>query len=123
MSKGEFHIGNICLDSTIPDQPYYAVFEDDGAAGYFYVCDQRNVEKPIIDALHIYDVRSVSDKEKPSLFEIMWSTDDLKTTLFINGRCHAFFDFGKMEGRCRTNFPSSQYRRNWSDELVSSWKT
>ncbi|MCB1109531.1 MAG: DUF2251 domain-containing protein [Chlamydiia bacterium] len=44
----------------------------------------------------MYDVQSVSDKEKTSLFEIMWSTDRLKTALFINGRCHAIFDFTKM---------------------------
>ena len=119
MSRGEFLVGNILLDSTIQDQPYYAVFEDDGDTGYFYVCDHRHPEQPVIDALHIYDVQSVSDKEKTSLFEIMWSTDRLKTALFINGRCHAIFDFAKMEGRCRSNFPNSQYRRDWSDELVS----
>jgi hypothetical protein len=97
MSRGEFHAGSAFLiSSTIPDQPFYAVFEDDGDTGYFYICDQRNPENPIIEALHIYDVHSISDKEKASLFEIMWLEDNSKTGLFINGHCHAVFDFIKM---------------------------
>lgn len=119
MSKGEFHVGNIFLTGTISDQPYYAIFEDDGETGYFYICDKRNLEDPILDALHIYDIRSVVDKEKTSLFEIMWKDGGFKTALFINAHCHAVFDFNKMEGICRNNFPDSEYRRPWSNELVN----
>jgi hypothetical protein len=91
---------------TAKNERHHAI-DVDGDTGYFYVCDHRHPEQPVIDALHIYDVQSVSDKEKTSLFEIMWLTDNLKTALFINGRCHALFDFTKMEGRCRSNFPNS----------------
>src|SRR3954454_5252312 len=37
--------------------PYQLVFVDDGDTGYVYVLDQRRGEQPILDALHIYNVR------------------------------------------------------------------
>ena len=111
MSRGEFYVGKILLTSSVGDQPYYSVFEDDGETGYFYACDERNSEDPLLDALHIYNVCGVKDKDKLSLFEIMWK--DTRTGLFINGHCHAIFDFAKMEGQCRTNFPPSKCRKVW----------
>ena len=84
---------------------YQAVFEDDGSTGYFYALDTKEADNPIIDALHIYDVESVKDKDEPSEVHIIWSTDGMKVALFINSYPHAVYNFTDEVGCCRTGFP------------------
>ena len=80
--------------SKSPITEYGVFFEDDGETGYFYGLDTSRKEgKQILDALHIYNVRSVIDREKPSRMQIAWSEDGLKAALYINGYAHAVFDF------------------------------
>jgi hypothetical protein len=103
-------------------------FEDDGETGYFYGLDTLlNEGDQILDALHIYNVRSVVDKEKPSLVQIVWSEDGLKAALYINDYPHAVFDFAARRGYCRTNFPSpnekwTNFDKEWSDAAIDSFR-
>jgi hypothetical protein len=100
---------NVGVETVIPsDSPigrYQAVFEDDGDTGYFYALDTEKADNPIIDALHIYNVKSVTDRDKPSQLHIVWSVDGTKTALFINSYPHAVYNFEDRVGCCRTGFP------------------
>ena len=103
--------------------PYSAVFEDDGDTGYFYGLDSRLADRPILDALHVYNVRNVADRNKPSVAQVVWSADGLRVALFINDYAHAAFDFVKKRGYCRTGFPPptpafSADGHEWSDEVL-----
>jgi hypothetical protein len=84
---------------------YQAVFEDDGETGYFYALDTENAANPIIDALHIYNVDAVTDRDKPSEVHIIWSPDGRKVALFINSYPHSVYNFADGVGCCRSGFP------------------
>lgn len=107
--------------------PHSAFFEDDGATGYFYALDLDRSENMILDAVHIYDVANVSDRDRPSTLSIAWSDDGVKCALLINGYPHAAFDFAAQRGYCRTNFPNfptspdcwPSSDHSWSDEAIS----
>jgi len=113
----------IQVDSGSPTGPYAAFFEDDGTTGYFYGLDQAREGNPIVDALHIYNVAQVTDKHIPSLIQIVWSSDGLKTALLINDFPHAVFDFEGRRAYCRTGFPPadgewSNYGHDWDDRAM-----
>jgi len=115
------------VPSESPTSQYGVVFEDEGDTGYFYGLDLSRETNQIVDALHIYNVASVVDKEKPSVAQIAWSDDGLKAALFINGFAHAVFDFADKRGYCRTNFPSadkkwSSYGHEWSDAALDLFR-
>lgn len=106
---------------------FSAVFEDDGDTGYLYGLDQAKVTQPILDALHIYNVQSVTDRNESSLAQIVWSADGMRVALFINDYPHAAFDFAKRRGYCRTGFPppSSNYSvegHEWSDDVLEYFR-
>jgi len=106
VTKEALNIGEpLFVPSASPIGRYQAVFEDDCDTGYFYALDMDRGEKPIVDALHIYNVKSVVDREKPSELHIIWSRDGLKTVLFINSYPHAIYNFESKAGCCRTGFP------------------
>ena len=113
--------------SDSPSSTFSAVFEDDGDTGYFYAFDRagKGGEGEILDACHIYNVRAITDREIPSVLEIMWSADGLKSALFINDFAHALIDFGARRAYCRTNWPppggawNAPERLPWSDELLA----
>jgi hypothetical protein len=46
-------------------EPFATVFEDDGETGYFYAMDLRR-EEQIVDAVHIYNVASMVDRQRVS---------------------------------------------------------
>jgi hypothetical protein len=100
------------------------VFEDDGVTAYFYACERVAAEGTILDAVHIYNVRNVLDREIPSRVDIVWSTDGLKAALLLNDYPHAVIDFSARRAWCRTNFPETRGpwgdrpREMWSDELM-----
>jgi hypothetical protein len=93
------------VESVSPTGRYGVVFEDDGQTGYFYGLDMEKEDQPILDALHIYNVESVTDADEPSLIQIAWSGDGLTSGLFINRYAHAIFAFGERRAACRTGFP------------------
>ena len=100
---------------------FSAVFEDDGDTGYFYAYDRNNSQTPILDAVHIYNVANVVDKDRQSAAEILWSGDGLKAALLINGYPHAVINFGERCSYCRTGFPPPPSGWNhgaWTDELM-----
>jgi hypothetical protein len=118
----------VLVESDAPGQPYSVFFEDEGDTGYFYAVDPSCADDPIVDAVHIYNVSSVTDRERESTLAIVWSDDGLKCALLINGYPHAAFDFSLRRGYCRTNFPNFKPApsdhwltedHSWSDDAVA----
>ena len=101
------------------------VFEDDSNTGYFYAWSIKL--NKISDALHIYNVEDVIDKEKPCSIGFVWSDDEQVVALYINNYCHALFDFSNNAGYCRNGFPEAN--KSWTkdknrvltDELVMKY--
>ena len=117
----------VVVEGPAPASSYGVLFEDDGTTAYFYGLDSSQPGSPIVDALHIYNVVSVADKEVRSKVEIAWSTDSRKAVLFINHYPHAVFDFEARRGYCRTGFPPAdrgwtEHSHEWSDAAVDLLK-
>ena len=94
------------FDSVSPTSSFGVTFEDDLTTGYFYAVDTKP-DLQILDALHIYNVADIIDKDKPSIIQIVWSYNGLIASLLINNYCHAIFDFNSKGGYCRNGFPES----------------
>lgn len=104
-TEKQFRVGEPFVVQVAPSEPPYAVvFEDDGQTGYFYALDTRREEDPILDAVHIYDVTSVSDSSREHLLTVVWA-DSTKAALVINDFAHAMFDFRTPRAMCVGNFP------------------
>ena len=118
----------IIIPQDSPNGLYSAFFEDEGETGYFYAVDLSRSADPIVDAVHIYNVANVVDRDRPSQVKIVWSDDGMKCALLINEYVHAAFDFSLRRGYCRTNFPNFENPEDsgwikadhaWSDNAVS----
>jgi len=93
------------------------IFEDNGETGYLYAIEKGTDEKlEILDAVNIYDVTNVTDKDIPSEVKIFWNDDFDKVGLMINNYCHAIMDFKNKVGLCRTGFPHAS--KNWPNGRV-----
>jgi hypothetical protein len=113
-----FRVGaKVLLPSDAPGGRYSTFFEDDGETAYFYALDLTRSSDLIVDAVHIYNVASVVDRDRPSVVTIVWSADESKCALLINDYPHAVFDFTAKRGYCRTNFP------NFPDSPEEGWRT
>jgi hypothetical protein len=113
----------VTVEGPSPRSTFGVVFEDDGEAGYLYGVDFAREGNPILDAMHIYNVEQVTDREKPSLVKLVWSGDGLKAALLINNYPHAIFDFDARRGYCRTGFPPAdpswtQFDHSWDDAAL-----
>jgi hypothetical protein len=113
------------LGSESEDGRAAVVFEDDGETGYFYACG--SVNGPILDALHIYNVASVVDRDRPSEYKIGWSPSGRQAILLINGQPHAVFDFDREKGWCRSGFPPSNEKwsldgHDWDEACVGYFR-
>jgi hypothetical protein len=116
----------VALESEAPGGRYAVVFEDDGETAYLYGFDEA-VEQvnggPIVDALQIYDVASVADRDSDVRIEVRWGDGRNRVGLFIDGRCHAVLDFDNGRAICRSGFPpasgSFTTSHDWDDELES----
>ena len=97
--------------SDSPTSNFSAVFEDDGDTGYFYAYDRAASGNKILDAVHIYDASAVSDRDRESAAEIIWSADGMKAALLINDYPHAVINFVERCSYSRTGFPSPH--ENW----------
>ncbi len=121
----EIQVGNeVELSSASSNSDYGIVFDDDGTVGYLYAIEFRGENYDLLDAMHIYNVASVVDRDKPSTIQIAWSDDGLKATLLINDYPHAVVDFANHRGFCRNNFPSPgpNWRRpEWSDQVFEDF--
>lgn len=116
MNEQTFQVGSdVFVAEDAPAGRYSAFFEDDGETGYFYAVDPSRLDDMILDAVHIYNVANVVDRDRPSTLRIVWSADGTKCALLINAYPHAVFDFAAKRGYCRTNFP------NFPDPVESRW--
>ncbi len=104
------------IDSTI-ENGNAVVFEDNEETGYFYAIS-KNDKLTILDALHIYNVEDVLDKEKTSIIQILWTKDMTKAVLAINNYYHAIFDFNAKGGYCRHGFPLANNHWNLVEERI-----
>ena len=81
--------------------------------------------KQVLDAVHIYNVTDIIDKEKTCKIQIAWSDNGHLASLLINDYCHAVFDFKNRAGYCRNAFPANmngwvqKQDRQLTDELIS----
>lgn len=115
VAKEEIKVGTaVVIEGASTDDRYQAVFEDDGETGYFYAVDPMAEQNTIQDAVQIYNVRDVVDRDKPSIVEIVWSADNRKVVLLINNHPHAVFNFEAKRGFCRTGFPPPNSAGVWS---------
>ena len=83
------------------------VFEDDGDTGYFYAATLKGdggIDR-LVDALHIYNVANIVDRDKPSRIQIGWSANGQAAVLLINRHPHAVVDFATKRAVCRSGFP------------------
>jgi hypothetical protein len=129
MDGHTFQVGSdVFVAQDGPNGRYSAFFEDDGEAAYFYAVDLSRPDDTILDAVHIYNVANVVDRDRLSTLSIVWSEDGAKCALLINGYPHAAFDFAAQRGYCRTNFPNfpneaqgiwRKSDHSWSDEAVA----
>jgi hypothetical protein len=116
MPKQTFHAGTPTLiQGDAPSGSFGAFFEDEGEVGYFYAIDLKRSKDRVLDAVHIYNVANVTDRDRTSTLSIVWSADESKCALLINGYPHAAFDFAARRGYCRTNYP------NFPDPADGSW--
>ena len=124
-----FHPGDhLWAASDALEGTYSAIFEDDGETGYFYAYDRARDNSPILDAVFIYNVKYVKDRDKASEAMIYWSNTHDKCALNINGYPHAAFDFEARRGFGRADFPNFEKSSNalwpqqdhiWSDDAVN----
>jgi hypothetical protein len=108
------------LESNRPDGTKGVVFEDDGETGYFYARDYRMSEPAFVDALHIYTVQRVADRDRPSMLKIIWTRDFEAAALLINQRPHAVFHFGQRCGYAADPFPDADPRTGWRHARMES---
>jgi hypothetical protein len=119
-----FQIGSAgIVEGPSPSTEFAAVFEDDGKTGVFYAVNPTETDSIILDALFVYNVEAVADREEPSQIQILWSGDGRKTALLINGYPHAVFDFAAQRGYCRTGFPPAdpqwtKFSHAWDDAAL-----
>lgn len=115
----------VIVDSVSHVKRWAVVFEDDGDTGYFYALDleeQSNGNNPLQEALHVYNVKDILDKERESIAAVIWSEDGQKACFLINDYPHAVVDFNAKRGYCRTNFPPpgkwKEHDFGWDDDVL-----
>lgn len=125
VAEQEIRVGRpVVVEAPAPEGLFSVVFEDDGDTGYFYALELARGTNPVVDAVHIYNVANVSDREIPSQVQIVWAGDGEKALLLINGYPHAIFDFASRRGYCRTGFPPPatvgwrDHSHAWSEEAL-----
>ena len=104
----------VVIESDSPDKTRGVVFEDDGTTGFFYARDHTQTEHLWVDALHIYDVDGVVDRDKPSKIKILWTRDFDAAALLVNLRPHAIFHFGRCCGYADEPFPDNSMAPGWA---------
>ncbi len=121
----KFTVGTETLfDSTAAKGSVSVVFEDDGTTGYLYAVEPGD-EMRLLDALHVYNVADVEDRQLPVTAQLFWTVEETAAALVINGYCHALYDFQRQAGFCRNAFPPAQngqlLKRELTDERVEEY--
>ncbi|MFW2177083.1 MULTISPECIES: DUF2251 domain-containing protein [unclassified Moraxella] len=119
--EAEYLVGtDTWLASDSPSSSFSIVFEDDEETAYFYALNSDNKEQPIVDALHIYNVSDVTDKDIPSKAQLCWHENGLIGLLFINDYPHVIYDFEKKIGYSWKNFPEPAIGSEWKHETLTN---
>lgn len=112
------------LDSTAAAGKVGVIFEDDGTTGYFYAI-RPGAEIELLDALHVYDVATITDRQIPVTVQVFWDETWTAAVLLINGYGHALYDFQRAAGFCRNAFPPARNgqtpKRELTDELIEQY--
>lgn len=118
MDSVTFTPGRAHLSSNSSVVPWTVVFEDEGAAGYLYAFDRSSTteEQGILDAMLIYNVRSLENPDRERLAAVQWSRDGMQAVFYIDGTPQAFIDFASRQSFCRSNFP------NFMDQTMDTWR-
>lgn len=118
MDSLTFTPGHAHLKSNSAVAPWSVVFEDEGPAGYLYACDRSfpSEKQSILDAMLIYNVRSLDEPERQRLATVQWSRDGLKAAFYLDGTPQGFIDFAARESFCRSNFP------NFMEQKGDAWR-
>lgn len=133
MDSLTFTPGRARLASNSPVVPWQVVFEDEGSAGYLYACDRSwpTEEQSILDAMLIYNVRSLPDSDRERIATIQWSRDGKQAVFYIDGTAQGFVDFTTRQSFCRANFPNfveqhgDAWRKSshaWEEEKIRSFE-
>lgn len=124
------HVGALTVIEAFAERtPYGAVLEDDGEVAYFYGLDTRRGDRSVLDAVFLYSVSALEQHPTEELsinipldVEIVWSADEERVALLLNGRPHAAFDFAAKRAFCRSNFPPASgwcpSGHAWDDHAV-----
>ena len=122
----KFQVGtpDTFLDSQAAQGSVGVIFQDDGTTAYLYAIRPGD-ELDILDALHIYDVEDIADRQIPVTAQLFWNADETAVVLLINGQSHALYDFQRQAGFCRNAFPPAPngqtLKRELTDELVDQY--
>ena len=119
MDSLTFRPGSARLHSLSPSGNWALLFEDEGPAGYCYVCDTRrgDAEEQILDSMLIYNSAALDDRERERLAAVQWSPDGQRAVLYLDGTAQALADFIARESFCRTGFP------NFLDGPADLWRS
>ena len=131
--------GRLVSYSPVRELPWRVVFEDEGAAGYWYACDGRRAtvhedfDVTVMDAMLVYNVDAIRnasglnvdalpdpvpvDKEPTRLLTVEWSRDGQRAALRLDGVPQVLIDFQARESYCRSNFP------NFVDDGRNQWRS
>lgn len=96
------------------------IFEDDGETGYFYALDTNNLNQPVVDSLHVYNVSAAEEPENPRKLQICWDETGYQAFLMINDYPHAMFDFNTLVGYNHSKKPEPDLITMWSREEVTT---
>jgi hypothetical protein len=76
-----------------------------------------------VDALHLYNVEAVADRQSAYPVEIRWAEDRNRAGLFIAERCQAVFDFDEKRAVSRSGFPPASgdftSTHDWDEALTA----
>ena len=119
-------VGTACVfESDSQRKSHGVVFEDDGSTGYVYARDYSVPDQLFVDALHIYSVDGVTDRDIKSRLSIVWSADCRYAALIINQYPHAAFDFVQKCSYSRDIFPDADPTSGWThfpwDDSIRSY--
>ena len=124
------HLGAPTVIEAYADRtPFGAVLEDDGEVAYFYGIDTRRGKRSVVDFMYLYCISDLEQHPSPDIkldvpcdVEIVWSENQDRVALLLNGRAHAAIDFTAKRACCRSNFPPSSGWSSsghaWDDHVV-----
>jgi len=82
-------MSNFTIETYNKLKTLVAIFEDDGETGYLYLYDPNAPESEKIRAsLHVYNSANIQENN----VKVMWSNDEMKVGVSIEGKIWGIFD-------------------------------